>query len=226
MEAGYGAAGHSDEQYGEQIAASYLEAHISGSYNCRMRSDNSHNCRDHHEIQQEAVQIISRLEQNPYRRNGRNTDVNKYKTNPEALGKVNRAYKADSDADSKQNHAYNGGNNQRRILSVNQDAENNGQRNEKDGCHGYGTIGSTLNRTGEYPGYPFAAGKAGGYDIRKCSDNQQQYKPCKNGEKHLAAMADVLLNNLSQGFSLMTDGYEDGAEVLNSPEENTADNNP
>ena len=39
-------------------------------------------------------------------------------------------------------------------------------------------------------------------------------------------MANVLLNNLSQGFSLMTDGYEDGAEVLNSPEENTADNNP
>lgn len=79
-------------------------------------------------------------------------------------------------------------------------------------------------RTGEYPGYTFAAGKAGGYDIRKCSDNQQQYEPCKNGEKHLAAMANVLLNNLSQGFSLMTDGYEDGAEVLNSPEENTADN--
>lgn len=131
MEAGYGAAGHGDEQYGEQIAASYLETHISGSHNCRMRSDNSHNCRDHHEIQQEAVQIISRLEQNPYRRNGRNTDVNKYKTNPEALGKVNRAYKADSDADSKQNHAYNGGNNQRRILSVNQDAENNCQRNER-----------------------------------------------------------------------------------------------
>ena len=39
-------------------------------------------------------------------------------------------------------------------------------------------------------------------------------------------MADVLFDNFTERFTVMTDGYINGTEILNGSEENTTDHDP
>ena len=124
-----------------------------------------------------------------------------------------RECKADCNTYRKQDDADNGCDNHRCILSVYRETESNREYDKQHGCRSNGTVCR-------------ASCKGICYDIRKCGDNKQQYEPCEYGKEHSALMSDVLFNNLTERFTLMTDGYEDRTEILNSAKEDTANHNP
>lgn len=111
----------------------------------RMRAYDADDGNDEHRIEKERTQVVTRLEQDPYRSDGSNRDVKADQPHPCRLGEVNRmevhadAHAEDDSADSHHCgycHGY--------METVYDKAENDGSHNEEHRNHGNGCFDSTL----------------------------------------------------------------------------------
>ena len=224
METGNSAAGDGNEQYREQIVFTYCKpckCRCLECCGCRVDdrcADDTDYSSCHHKVKQEGTQVISGLQQNPYRCYRSDHDVNKNKRDPEILGQIQRERKADTYACRKENNTEYGSYDHRSILSVYKKTEYDGKRNKQQGscCNGAVAGRSAVA----------CADKGVCHDIRKRCDNKEQYQPCKYGKQYSCSSADILLNYFAKGHAFMTNGYKNGTEILNCAEENTTDHNP
>ena len=227
MEAGNSTAGDRDEQGREQEAAVYLEAGESRQLDGGVREQDAQNRCDDHEVQQIAVQIIAGLQQNPHRGDGSHCAVYEYEYTPEEHGAPVAGQRPDdtgSHAQRQNGNATKAGHSQVGMLTVYQEAEDNGQRDEQQGSGCNRTVGSIVNNSTVRAGSYIVEGF--GDDIRESGVNQQHDQPGEDAEHQLGLVRHALAHNRANGQALVAHGYEQGGEVLHSADEDAADQNP
>ena len=82
-------------------------------------------------IQQEGVQIVTRLQQNPDRSDGSNEDVNHQDANPYVFGQVQRIHVAESNCNNQHDNTDNGAYAEAQAAAIYGEAEDNSQDDEQ-----------------------------------------------------------------------------------------------
>ena len=98
MEAGNGTAGNGNKQDREQVLPIHVESGESFQVTGRIGYEHTDNGTHDHEDQQVAVQVISWLEQCPYRRYTGHKNIGKNNDMPGGSCQVNRAVQADGNS--------------------------------------------------------------------------------------------------------------------------------
>lgn len=158
-------------------------------------------------IQQEGVQIVTRLQQNPDRSDRSNEDVNHQDANPYVFAQVQRIHVADSDCNNQHDNTDNGAYAEAQAAAIYGEAEDNSQHDEQQ------RSGCSLR----------ACYEGSGYDVSESSDNNQQSYICENGEEELTALAQSCIDNLADSFAVKTDGGVQSTKVMYAAEEDAAD---
>ena len=117
-------------------------------------------------IQQEGVQVVAGLQQNPYRSDGSDEDVSHQDINPSSFGQYQREHVTSSNSSYQQNNANNGTNLQIQAATIYAQAEYDCQNDEQQGCS---------CRCG-------ASNEGASNDVCKSSHNNDQGYISKNGE--------------------------------------------
>ena len=234
MEAGDSAAGDGNEQCREQVAqrGTGRGERIGKACECGhcvdagMAADDADNCEDHHAVEQEGAQVVTRLEQDPYRSYGCDKNVDTADDHPCLIAEVDRMpVQADIHCNGDQNNADDGGNTERSISSVNEEAEENSQNDEEDGNHrgaGVCCAGRIVDRT------VFKVGRLEGVcnDRAERRNDEDKGQVSKDDEQTLCLQTDTVFDNGADGFALITDRREQGTVVMYATEEDTADEYP
>ena len=137
MEAGDSTAGNGYEQHGEHgvIAlrrrikggnSRQLNAGLINGDACQSKSDAS--------IQQEGVQIVTRLQQNPNRSDGSDEDISHEDVDPGSLGQNQREHVTSSDSSYQQYNANTSTNLQVHATAIYAQAKNDSQYDKQQGC--------------------------------------------------------------------------------------------
>ena len=158
MEATDSTAGNGYEQHREHRVGAFA-GRIKGG-ECRQLHGRLINCDTNQSecdagIQQEGVQIVTRLQQNPDRGDRSNEDVNHQDANPNVFGQVQRIHVADSDCNNQHDNTDNGADAEAQAAAIYGEAEDNSQHDEQQG--------SCCSLRACYEG--------SGYDVSESSDN-------------------------------------------------------
>ena len=233
MEAGHSAAGDGHEQSGEHIAQrgaggsqGILEAQESGHIQVGMSADDTNHSQNHHAVQQEGAQVVTGLQQDPHGSDGGHADVQTHNDHPHGVAQVDGVpVQADDHADHDADDADDRGNAQRRVAAIDKEAEQNGHQDEHDGDDGGGSVGggsgivdSSVSGVGGLEGV--------GHDGGKGRHHQDQGQVSEGDKQLLGLGADSVADDLADGLALMTNGGEQGAEIVDAAEEDTADEHP
>ena len=132
-----------------------------GLVNCDTYQSESDAC-----IQQEGIQIVTRLQQNPYGSDGCYKDVSHQDINPSRLRQYQREHVTSSNSSYQQYNANNSTNFQIHATTIYAEAEYDCQNNEQQGC------GSRSR----------ASHEGTSNDISKCCYNNNQGYISKNRE--------------------------------------------
>ena len=173
----------------------------------RLINCDTYKCESNAGIQQEGVQIVTRLQQNPYRSNGCNEDVNHQDANPYIFSQVQRIHITSSNSSNQQNYAENSANTKAQTTTVYGEAEYYSQNDEQQGSS------SSLR----------ASNKGCSNDVCESSNNYEQSYICEDGEEELAALAQGCINNLTDGFAIKTNRGVQRTKVMYAAKEDTAD---
>ena len=132
---------------------------------------------------------------------------------------------ADHDDQDNRQNADEGGDAHGHVPAVNGEAEYNGDYNEQQRYHSHTRI---CSRSCYIDCAAFIKGSCEGacHDGSECSDYQDQGQVGKNNKQPFRALAHVCGDDFSDGFSAVAKGGEQGAEVMDSSEENTSDQYP
>ena len=105
-----------------------------------------------------------------------------------------------------------------------QKTENHGRCDEQHG-NGCGSCAVVVQRYRSVCSGSKAVEGAGNHGGEGCDDEKRE-QPAEQGEEASSFFADVLLNDHSDGFSIIFDGGIQGTEILYGAEEDTADEEP
>ena len=118
-----------------------------------------------------------------------------------------------------------GGDAQRGVAAVYEEAEDNGHQDEHDGDDGGGSVGGrslqiheTVSGVGCLEGV--------GHDGGEGRHHQDQGQVSEHDEQLLGLGADGVADDLTDGLALVADGGKQGAEVMYAAEEDAADQDP
>ena len=123
---------------------------------------------------------------------------------------------ADHDADDTQDGSHGQGS----TLTVHEEAEQDGHDDEQQGDHSHGGVGLVERAVS------IEANKGAGHDGGEGGHHQDQGQIREDQEQLLGAVADVHSDNLTDGLALVADRSEQSAVVMDSAEEDTADQDP
>ena len=229
METGDSAASDGDEQSGNHVAkgrdligetGESRDSHV-GVLAHDACADDTYSSDDHHAVEQEGGQVVTRLEQDPNGSYGSNQNVNCDNHHPSGVGEVNgMEVKADNQAKNDADNACNGSNADGRALAVYKVTEDDSHYNEQNGDHcnrSISVIESAL--LGE-------AIEGACNDGSECCYYQQKGEVREDDEQLLSTLADVGRDNLADGLTLVTNRCKQSTEVMGSTEEDTADEYP
>ena len=181
---------------------------------------------DHHGVKKEAGQIVSGLQHDPYGDQGSHRDIKADQNDPcgpcHGKAHVHAQGYDDNDADD----AAGGGRTGLNAEAVGHDAVDDGQNDKEHGDHSCGLVACGICHDAEGHG-SVGRGKEGArHHVDEGCDDQDQDQKGKDGKEPLGPLAHGVMNELAYRLSAVTDGCEQGAEVLQAAEENTADHAP
>ena len=232
MEAGDGTAGNGDEQSREHIAKGaarrgdgVFEAGERRHIQRRVAANDTDDREDHHRVQQERAEVVTRLEQDPNRRDGSDQNVDAADDHPGLVAQVDRM-----PLDAKPHHQGNGhntddrGHADRRISAVHEETEEDGQDDEQqrdDRRRGVGRGSRHIHNTIHIGGLERV-----GNDGRERGHDQDQGQVREDEEQALGLLADAGLDNGADGLAVIADRGKQRAVVMHTTEEDAADENP
>ena len=225
VEAGAGAAGDRDEQEREQgLAGRVLPAVEGGSFDRggtgEGGADDGDDSDDHHAIEQEGAQVVTRLEQDPDRQQRSDRDVDRDEEHPEGTAEVQADELAEHNDENDADDADDRGRTDLGVLAVHEEAEDSGDDDEEDGGHGRGAVG----RIGG--GGRIDRNEGAGHDSGEGGDDQDQNGEGEDDEEALGLDAHGVLHDLADGAAVVTDGGEQSAEVVHGAKEDAAEHTP
>jgi len=151
MEAGARAAGHGDEQSREQsaqvaLAADGLGQSIGpagdhGDLHMHIGAEDADDGQDHHAVEQEGGQIVTRLQQHPDGQQGSCGDVNCYEDDPSGTAHVDADLQAQPDNKYNADDTNNSCGTDLGVLPVHEEAEDKCNDDEQQGGHCGGGVG-------------------------------------------------------------------------------------
>ena len=233
VEAGDGAAGDGDEQGRDQIAAAGLPAGegLELELAAPGAAEDADESQDHHAVQQEAGQIVTRLEEYPDREQGGQGDVHGDEDYPGGTRQVDADVQADEGDDDDADDADDGRGTDLGAPAVDEVAEDDGYDDEQQarGRRG-GVAGGVVHAHGDEV-VGVAVGINGGLertgnDGGEARDDEDEHQQREDDEELVGLGADVVLYDLADGAAAVTDGREQSAEVVHGAEEDTADDDP
>ena len=210
MEAADSAAGNGYEQHREHRVGAFARRIKGGEcrqLHGRLINCDTYKCESDAGIQQEGVQVITRLQQNPYRSDGCDENVSHQDANPYIFGQMQRIHVAESNCNNQQDYAENSAHAKAQAATVYGEAKYYSQNDEQQGS------GSSLR----------ASNKGCSNDICESSNNYEQSYICEDGEEELAALAQGCINNLTDGFAIKTNRGVQRTKVMYAAKEDTAD---
>ena len=244
MEARDGAAGNGDEQHGEDGLAIHDEAVEGIDLHTGTGRADADDGQDDDAVEQEGIQIVTGLEQDPHGHHGGDEDVHQGDHHPGVLAHAHDGeVEAGSNAAAQQGHAHHGVD-QGVVVAALQQAEEHRQGDEQQGGRRHGTSGAgvlishshsrvvgflvqhAFHHVGFLADRRGDGGEGTGHDVAEGRHHQQQHQEHEDVEDQLGLAADVLLNHLADGLAIVADGSEQGGEVLHAAEEDAADHNP
>ncbi len=233
MEPGNRAAGHRSEQDGEHVLYAVSIVHSKAGKRrelCRvdvgMGSDDAHQSHGQHGIEQERAQIVTGLQQNPYRRHRGDGDIDAYDDHPGIGGEIQwMEVHADGHDDYDGDDAQDGGYAHGHVPAVYGKSERNGNQDEQQRYHGDGGIGSACHLV-ESARLVILRAEGGCNDGCECGHHQNQSQIGENQEQPLCPLAHVGGDDLTDRLPLVADGREQRAEVMHAAEEDAADQDP
>ena len=117
-------------------------------------------------------------------------------------------------------HTHDGGHRQGRAPAVHGQAEDDGHDDEQDRHHGHGGVGVVGGAVGG------EAVEGAGHDGGESGHHQHQGQVREHDKQLLGPLADVDGHHLAQGLALVADRGEQRAVVMDSAEEDAADEHP
>ena len=152
MEAGDRAAGDGHEQSREHIAKGAArrsdgvnEAGEGGHVERWMRADDADEREEHHGVQQEGAEVVTRLQQDPHRRDGSHEDVDAADDHPGLVAEVDRVpLDAEPHDHGDGNNADERGHTERRVSAVHEETEEDRQDDEQQRNDRRGRVGGRL----------------------------------------------------------------------------------
>ena len=138
-----------------------------------MRADDTDDGNDDHEVKQEGAQIITGLQQDPYRSDRSDRDINTQKDHPGLVGQVDRMPVEAKDNNSDDtNDADDRGNADACMTAVNGKTEDDGQQDEEQRNHRCRSVSRACDLIND-TGIGVGCLKSAGYNSRKgCNDHQ------------------------------------------------------
>ena len=233
MEAGHSAAGDGHEQGGEHItqgsaagSQGIIETGESGHIHGGVAAQDAHNGQDDHTVQQEGAEVVTGLQQDPHGGNGSNADVQTNDDHPHGVAQVDGVpVQADVHAHGDTDHTDNGGDAQRSITTVYEEAEDDGHQDEHDGDDGGGSVGGRSLQI-HSAGLGISGLEGVGNDGCESGHHQDQGQIGEDDKQLLGLGADGIADDFADGLALMPDGCEQGAEIVDAAEEDTTDEHP
>ena len=233
MEAGDRAAGDGHEQGREHIAKGAArrsdgvnEAGEGGHVERRMRADDADEREEHHGVQQEGAEVVTRLQQDPHRRDGSHEDVDAADDHPGLVAQVDRVpLDAEPHDQGDGNNADERGHAQRRVSAVHEETEEDRQDDEQQRDDRRGRVGSRLRHI-DSAALQIGGLERVGNDGRERGHDQDQGQVREDEEQALCLLADTALNNGADGLAVVADRCKQCAEVMHTAEEDTADEDP
>ena len=225
VEAGACAAGNRDEQEREErLAGRVLPSVESGAFHGGSAgeggADNGDDRNDHHGIEQEGAQVVTRLEQNPDRKQRSNRDVHSNEEHPEGTAEVQADVLTEEDDRDNAENADDGGRADLGVLAIHKETEDCSNDDEEDGGHCRGAVGR-IGRSSRINRHEGACDNR-----REGGDDEDQNRQSKDDEEALGLDAHGVLHDLTNGSAVVTDGGEQGAEVMHGTEEDTTEDAP
>ena len=230
METGACTAGNCDEQCREHEA----ELLIVEAGECRKlevcaagecREDDTADCDDHHCIKQEARQIVTRLQHDPYRDQGSNRDVQTDQDDPGGSAHSKTYIQTNSDGDNDSDQADDCSRKGLHTHTVGEHTIDDSKNDEQDGndcrCLVAGRIADEASLSGICCCHECARN-----NVDEGRDNQDQHQQCEDDEEPLRSRSHRIADDLTNRLSAVAYGSEQGAEVLKAAEEDTADYAP
>ena len=190
-----------------------------------MAADDTDDREDHHRVQQERAEVVTRLEQDPNRRDGSDQNVDAADDHPGLVAQVDRM-----PLDAKPHHQGNGhntddrGHADRRISAVHEETEEDGQDDEQqrdDRRRGVGRGSSHIHDPIHIGGLERI-----GNDGRERGHDQDQGQVREDEEQALGLLADAGLDNGADGLAVIADRGKQRAVVMHTTEEDAADEHP
>ena len=225
MEAGNRAAGDGGKQNGEHGGGVVGGIQDRQAAHGGVAHQNRDDCQRQHCVQQEGGQVVTGLQQNPHGSNGGHGDVNAHDPHPGLAGQINgMEIHADGDDGDNAQNADNGSGAHGNIAAVNGKAEDNGDDNEQQGDHG--NPGVCLRSSQIHSAVHKGCGEGAGNDGGKGCNHQNQRQVGEDDKQALGTLAHVGGNDFADGLAAVTDGGKQGAEVMDTAEENAADDDP
>ena len=226
VETGTCAAGNGDKKSRKQSTDGSCPSgkcrNIEGCTACKSTDKNPEKCKDHHSVKQEAGQIVTRLEKDPDRNQGSYCYVNSNEYDPldtchhetEIQSENNDCHDTDDTSDGCRQST-----NAKAVCDVSVD---NGKNNKQKRDHSSGLVSGRGSRNAESA----FTHKCSCNNIDKGCDNKDQHQKGKNSKKPLGSASHGITDDLTYGFSLMTDGCKQGTEILKSSEKDSSDDTP
>ncbi len=228
VEAGACAAGNRDEQEREQGLAS----RIFPSSKCRNfdsgctregSADYGNYSQNHHAVEQEGAEVVTRLKKNPYRKQRSYRDIDCNENNPESAVEVQTDIQADQNNRDDADNANDCSRADLRILAVHKETEDNCNQDEQHGGHGCSALSryistSRNDRTGGCEGRCNNRGEG--------CNNQDQNGQRKNNKQALSLNAHGVLHDLADGSTVVTDGCKQSTKVMHGTKEDTTEDAP
>ena len=133
--------------------------------------------------------------------------------------------KADDHCNGNEGNADDGGNAERSVSAVYEEAEEDSQNDEEDGDHrSAGVCGACCNVDCTVRQEGCLEGVSD--DGSKCCDNEEEGQVSENEEQTLCLETDTIFDNGTDGLALVADRCEQSAEVMHAAEEDAADEDP
>ena len=233
MEAGDSAAGDGDEQGREEacVAVEAAPACEGGQINVSAGEENTDDSNDHHAVEQEGAEVVTRLEQHPDRKQRSKHDVNCDEEDPEGTAAVDTEVQTCDNDGNDADDTDDGSGAYLAVLAVDEVAEDKGDNDkEQRGSCGRSVAADVSTTDGEQRNCGLTILRNGdegtGDNCGEGSDNENKNEQCEDGEQPLCLDAHAVLDDLADGAAVVTDRGEQSTEVMHCAEEDTADDNP
>ena len=226
MEAGDCTAGDGDEQ-GREEGGGAVEALPA----CECRQINScagehdtDESDDHHAVEQEGGQVVTRLEQHPDRKQRSHDYVHCDEEDPEGAAGVDTEVQAGDGDEHDADDADDSGGADLAVLAVHEVTEDESDNDEqKRGGRGGGVAADVCTANGEHGAF---GNEGAGHDCGEGSNDENENEQGEDGEQSLCLDAYLILDDFADGAAVVADGGEQSTKVMHCAEEDAADNDP